>query len=90
MAVMMGKRQLISTSLLNTTERRIMTKVKEYSFREFRRLLIDNGYVFLRNAGDHYIFSNGICTISIPDHGKKLNRMVCRRLIKENNLKEFN
>lgn len=66
-----------------------MAKAKEYSFREFQQLLRNNGYVFQRNSGDHYIYSNDVNTISIPDHGKKLNKMVCRRLIKENNLKEI-
>lgn len=61
---------------------------KEYTFREFRTLLRRNGYVFQRTAGDHQIYSNDKNTISIPFHGKDLNRMLVRRLIKENNLKE--
>ncbi|MCR5453170.1 MAG: type II toxin-antitoxin system HicA family toxin [Lachnospiraceae bacterium] len=64
-----------------------MARAKEYSFREFRLLLKNNGYSFERMSGDHYIYTNGVTMISVPDHGKKLNRMVCRRLIKENNLK---
>ena len=65
-----------------------MTRTKEYTYREFRLLLRDNGYVFQRQNGDHVIFTNDTNTISIPNHGKKLNKMICRRLIKENNLKE--
>ena len=65
-----------------------MTRAKEYTFRDFRILLRDNGYIFQRQTGDHYIFSNDYNVISVPNHGKKLNKMVCRRLIKENNLKE--
>ena len=61
---------------------------KEYTFREFRTLLRRNGYVFQRTAGDHLIFSNDKNTISIPFHGKEINRMLALRLIKENNLKE--
>ena len=65
-----------------------MARTKEYSFREFRQLLRDNGYVFQRTSGDHRIYSNGLNTISIPYHGKNINKMLVRRLIKENNLKE--
>ncbi len=65
-----------------------MARAKEYTFRDFRILLRSNGYVFQRASGDHYIFSNDDNVISIPCHGKQLNRMVCRRLIKENNLIE--
>lgn len=61
---------------------------KEYTFREFRSLLRRNGYVFQRYSGDHQIFSNDRNTISIPYHGKNINRMMVQRLIKENNLKE--
>lgn len=61
---------------------------REYTFRDFRALLRQNGYVFQRCSGDHQIYSNDINTISIPFHGKNLNRMLALRLIKENNLKE--
>lgn len=61
---------------------------KEYTFREFRALLRRNGYVFQRYSGDHQIYSNDVNTISIPFHGKNLNRMLALRLIKENGLKE--
>ena len=61
---------------------------KEYTFRDFRALLRRNGYVFQRYSGDHMIFSNDDNTISVPFHGKEINRMLALRLIKENNLKE--
>lgn len=61
---------------------------REYTFRDFRTLLRRNGYVFQRTSGDHQIYSNDINTISIPFHGKEINRMLALRLIKENNLKE--
>ena len=61
---------------------------KEYTFRDFRALLRRNGYMFDRYSGDHVIFTNDANTISIPYHGKSLNRMLTLRLIKENNLKE--
>ena len=61
---------------------------KEYTYRQFRTILRKNGYVFDRYSGDHCIFSNDVNTISIPFHGKEINRMLALRLIKENNLKE--
>lgn len=57
---------------------------KVYTAREFKRLLIDNGYEHKRTTGDHLIYSNGTNTISF--NVRNLNRMVARRLIKENNL----
>lgn len=57
---------------------------KVYTSREFKRLLIDNGYVYKRTTGDHMIYGNGKNTISF--NIRNLNRMVARRLIKENNL----
>lgn len=59
-------------------------KYKVYSFKEFSRLLKDNGYALLRTNGDHYIYGNNSgdkITINC-----NLNPMVARRLIKEHNL----
>lgn len=58
---------------------------KTYSTREFERLLNDNGYKFIRQKGDHIIYRKENNTIVIT---KDLNKMVAKRLIKENNLKE--
>lgn len=63
-----------------------MPKTKEYTFREFRIILTKNGYTLKRYSGDHWLYTNGENIISVPDHGKKLNRMLCRRLIKDNKL----
>lgn len=63
-----------------------MPKTKEYAFREFRIILTKNGYTLKRYSGDHWLYTNGENIISVPDHGKKLNRMLCRRLIKDNKL----
>ncbi len=49
-------------------------------FREFCKILIENGYEQKRVKGSHYIFSNGEKTIAV---NKDLNKMVERRLIKE-------
>lgn len=54
---------------------------KEY--RQFEGVLKNNGYIKIRSNGDHNIFSNGKNTISI---NKKPNKMVVKRLIKENGL----
>ena len=53
--------------------------------RSFVPILINNGYREIRSNGSHYIYSNGINTITV---NKDLNKMVRRRLIKENNLIE--
>lgn len=63
-----------------------MARAKEYTYRKFCIILKRNGYYYIRTSGDHNIYSNGKFKISIPNHGKQLNRMVCRRLIKENEL----
>ncbi len=53
-------------------------------FRQFKRVLENNGYKKIRVKGSHYIFKgNQGNTISVP---KDLNRMIQFRLIKENNL----
>ena len=55
-------------------------------FRDFKKLLNNNGYKCDRIKGSHYIFENEQGnTISVP---KDLNRMIKFRLIKENNLNE--
>ena len=53
--------------------------------REFADVLKSNGYHEARRNGSHYIFTNGKNTISA---NKDLNKMVRKRLIKENNLVE--
>lgn len=51
--------------------------------RSFVPILERNGYHEVRTNGSHFIFSNGIRQITV---NKDLNKMVRRRLIKENNL----
>ena len=57
---------------------------KQLSPREFKRILNDNGFTLQRAKGSHFIYSNGIQTISVPS--VKLNGLLAQRLIKENNL----
>ena len=61
-------------------------KARTYSIIEFKRILENNGYRFLRHAkGDHCIYSNGERTITIKR--SHVNKMIARRLIREYNLK---
>ena len=57
--------------------------MKQYSFKEFCKLLRKNGYELNRSKGDHFVYKNSERTVVV---NKNLNRMVCQRLIKENNL----
>ena len=59
-------------------------KTKDYNTKEFVRLLMDNGFEFVRQKGDHYIYKRGIDTITAT---KKPNKMMIRRMIKTYNLK---
>lgn len=56
-----------------------------YNEKGFAKLMKTNGYILDRNRGkgSHRIYVKGSNTISIGDH---YNKMVIKRLIKENNL----
>lgn len=57
----------------------------QYTQKEFIRIVEKNGYHFDRRSGSHFIYKNEEGThISIP---RKLECVIARRLIKENNLK---
>lgn len=53
--------------------------------KEFTPILKKNGYHKVRSNGSHFIYSNGTNQITV---NKDLNKMVRKRLIKENNLVE--
>ena len=58
--------------------------MKQYTQREFIRIVKRNGYKYNRHNGDHAIYVNDRGRhVSIP---KKLECVIARRLIKENNL----
>lgn len=58
--------------------------MKQYTQREFIRIVEKNGFSYNRHNGDHAIYVNTKGNhISIP---KKLKSVIARRLIKENNL----
>lgn len=54
--------------------------------RKFERLLVDNGWTYNHQIGDHRIWYKNGKHMSVPI--RKKNPMLFRRLIKENNLKE--
>lgn len=63
-----------------------MAKVKrQWTSREFIRVLKDNGFTYNRAKGDHYIYKDTKGK-SITFNFRGLNCMVAHRLIKENGL----
>lgn len=48
---------------------------------DFERILKNQGYELAR-CGAHRVWSNGMRQIAVP-HGKQINRMVAKRLLKE-------
>lgn len=59
-------------------------KTKQWSSREFKKMLKKNGFFFVRQNGSHAIFKNDMGNEVVVN--SKLNQMVALRLIKENNL----
>lgn len=58
--------------------------MKQFTHREFVRVVVANGFYYDRHSGDHAIYLNEKGRhISIP---KKLESVIARRLIQENNL----
>ena len=58
--------------------------MKQWTSREFLRMLRKNGYTYSRHNGDHHIYvSKGGRHISVP---QKLECVIARRLIREYNL----
>lgn len=58
--------------------------MKQYTSREFIKIVKFNGFHYDRHSGDHAIYINSKGRhISIP---KNLESVIARRLIKENNL----
>ena len=58
--------------------------MRQWTSREFIRMLKRNGYTYSRHNGDHHIYvSKGGRHISVP---QRLADVIARRLIKEHNL----
>lgn len=59
--------------------------MKQYSRREFVKILLANNFRYVRSNGGHSIYYNSEGKhISIP---RTIESVIARRLIKENNLK---
>ena len=59
--------------------------MKQWKLKEFLRVLRKNGYTYDRHNGDHHIYVNKDGRhISVP---QKPADVICRRLIREYNLK---
>ncbi|MEG0614737.1 MAG: type II toxin-antitoxin system HicA family toxin [Oscillospiraceae bacterium] len=54
---------------------------KQYSIREVKQILSDNGYIYKRRKGSHCIYSNGTKEIVLPV--VSLNYKLGNRLVKE-------
>lgn len=61
-------------------------KARNFSSREFNRILMQNGFHLVRKKGDHYIFKRGRDTVTTTNGSAGINMMVARRLIKTYNL----
>ena len=60
-------------------------RLRQWTHREFCKVLKNNGFHFNRQNGDHHIYLNANGRhISVP---MRLNACIALRLIKENNLK---
>jgi predicted RNA binding protein YcfA (HicA-like mRNA interferase family) len=58
--------------------------MKQYTIKEFIKILVYNNFHLVRTKGSHYIYyNNNGKHISVP---RVLNSCIARRLIKENNL----
>ena len=57
--------------------------MRQYTQKEFIKVVKNNGFRYERHSGSHAIYSRNGRHISIPH---KLECVIARRLIKENNL----
>lgn len=58
-------------------------KQKDFTTRELKRILSDNGFKFIRCKGDHFHYVKDGKRVVVNNN---INRMVCKRIIKENKL----
>ena len=58
--------------------------MKQYSTRDFKRILQNNGYEYVRTKGDHSVYrkENRVLTVNVV----RLKPIVANRLIKEYSL----
>ena len=61
--------------------------MQNFKKRQFEKLLLCNGYNYLRTRGSHATYGNETGrTITIPITGSEINACIARRLMKEYNL----
>lgn len=62
-------------------------RARLYTLKEFKQILDNNGFIEVRKKGSHVTYKkeNKMITIVVSD-SKGMNKMICRRLIKENGL----
>ena len=62
-------------------------RAKPYTLKEFEHILNNNGFVKARRKGSHVTYKKEDKMITIvTSNSKGMNKMICRRLIKENGL----
>lgn len=62
-------------------------RAKPYTLKEFEHILYNNGFVKARSRGSHVTYKKEDKMITIvAGNSKGMNKMICRRLIKENGL----
>ena len=57
-----------------------------YSLRECKLILKNNGFVYDHQTGSHMIYRRDKITISVPCSNNKVNPMLFRRLMRENQM----
>ena len=60
-------------------------RAKDYDLKSFRDLLSRNGFKYDHCKGSHFVYKKGSRILTI---NKDVNKMVCRRLIREYGLEE--
>lgn len=61
--------------------------MRQFTFREMEKIIISNGYVYIRCTGSHCTYKKeGVANTIVLARKKHINPCIARRLIKENNL----
>lgn len=59
-------------------------KTKAFNTHEMERILMNNGFECTRHKGDHRIWKRNDEVVVL---NRRINKMVARRILKENNIK---
>lgn len=60
-------------------------RATQWTTREFRQMLAQNGYYLIREKGSHFLYKNERGNTIVVNKG--INRMVARRLVKKYDLR---